>query len=268
MPSVATVEFEPRRFRTTARHYRAGRPAYSPTLIRRVVHLCGVGEGDRVLDLGCGPGLLAAAFAPFVAEVMAIDPEPEMLARVTELAVRNITTRLGSSYNIGPELGRFRLATMGRSFHWMDRPDTLRRLDELIEPGGAVALFFTSHPDVPENAWTGEFRAVRHKYVGDDPARVMVRAPDWLSHEAVLLDSPFSHIESVGAVERRHVAVETLIDRALSMSGTSPERLGERAAELAREIAAVVAPHAVDGMVGEIIESRALLGFRPGEAPE
>ncbi|MGH7155337.1 MAG: class I SAM-dependent methyltransferase, partial [Acetobacteraceae bacterium] len=249
-------------------HYRAGRPGYSPALIRRVARLCRLGSADRTLDLGCGPGPLAAAFAPFVAEVVAVDPEPEMLACVTELAVGNITAWLGSSYDMGAELGRFRLAVMGRSFHWMDRPDTLRRLDGVIEPGGAVALFFTHHPDVSDNAWTGEFRTVRLRYTGDDPARAAIRAPGWASHEAVLLDSPFAHVESAAALERRRVPVSALIDRALSMSGTSPQRLGDRVDDLTREITAARAPHAVDGVVAEIIESRAVLGFRPGEQPE
>jgi len=65
-----------RRFRSAAQYYLAGRPFYSSLLIRRVV---GLNATHRVLDLGCGPGQLAAAFGPFVGEVIALDPEPEML---------------------------------------------------------------------------------------------------------------------------------------------------------------------------------------------
>ena len=71
--------FQPHRFRTAARHYLAGRPAYAPRLIRLVAELLRLSERDRLLDLGCGPGVLAGAFAPLVGEVVAIDPEPEML---------------------------------------------------------------------------------------------------------------------------------------------------------------------------------------------
>jgi SAM-dependent methyltransferase len=220
-----------------------------------------------VLDLGCGPGLLALAFAPFAAEVVAMDPEPEMLAKVAEQAFRNVAPRQGSSYDLAPELGPFRLTTMGRSFHWMDRADTLRRLDELIEPGGAVALFHTSHPDVPDNAWTVQFKELRRRYGDDEESRVRHRPPGWVSHEAVLLNSTFSHLEVAGIIEQRRVQAASLVDRALSMSGTSPERLGGRMEAFTQEIAALAGQSAQNGELIEVVESRALIAFRPGEQP-
>ena len=75
--------FQPRRFRTAAQHYLAGRPAYAPRLIRHVARFTGLAPEHRVLDLGCGPGMLAGAFAPLAGEVIAMDPEPEML-RIAE----------------------------------------------------------------------------------------------------------------------------------------------------------------------------------------
>ena len=74
-----------RRFRTAAKYYLSGRSEYASLLIRRVVELCALDPTQRILDLGCGPGQLAMAFAPFVREVTALDPEPEML----EIARRN-----------------------------------------------------------------------------------------------------------------------------------------------------------------------------------
>jgi SAM-dependent methyltransferase len=265
---ATTAEFQPRRFRSAAAHYRTGRPDYAPLLIRRVAWLCGLLPESRVLDLGCGPGLLAVAFAPLVAEVVAMDPEPEMLARVAEQAVASVTLRLGSSYDLGAVLGRFRLTTMGRSFHWMDRADTLQRLDELIEPGGAVALFDTSHPELPDNAWAAEFRELRGRYGDDEPSSVRRRPPAWVRHEAMLLDSPFCHLEVAAVIERRQVPAESLVDRALSMSGTSPGRLGDRVEAFTREITALATSRATDGMLTEVIESRAVVAFRPGEQPE
>jgi SAM-dependent methyltransferase len=263
--TMTTAAFEPRRFRTAAAHYGPGRPDYAPTLIRRVARLCGLGAGSRVLDLGCGPGLLSVAFAPFAGHVIAIDPEPEMLAVVRTLAIANLEPVQGSSFDLGPALGRFRLAMMGRSFHWMDRADTLRRLDELLEHGAAVALFDTSHPDVPANVWTAEFRALRRRY--EDDADHPRRAPEWLSHEAILLDSAFSRLEALSVIESRQVPLGSLVDRALSMSGTSPERLGARTSDFAQEIERLMLPYARRGMVMEVVESRARLGFRPGEEP-
>jgi hypothetical protein len=45
----------------------------------------------------------------------------------------------------------------------MDRADTLRKLDEIIRTGGAVALFGDRHIEVPENEWHTEWRAITER---------------------------------------------------------------------------------------------------------
>jgi len=68
------MAFEPRRFRTSVRYYIRGRLSYPEKLI------------ERVIDLGCGPGFLAVAFAPHVQKVIGVDPEPAMLEAATTYA--------------------------------------------------------------------------------------------------------------------------------------------------------------------------------------
>ena len=67
---------------------------------------------------------------------------------------------------------------MGRSFQWMDRAETLRRLDWMIEPDGAVALFNSGHREVPDNGWTADYRALVRRYAEDDRTHVKRRAPE------------------------------------------------------------------------------------------
>ena len=167
MPLVPTPPpIEPDRFRSAAVHYDQGRVPYAPALIRRVADVTGLGPQHRMLDLGCGPGPLARGFAPFAREVVAIDPSAEMLTQASALAAGadNIRFLAGSSYDLGPALGRFHLVCMGRSFHWMDRVDTLKRLDRMIEPEGAVVLFHDSAPEIPANAWRKVWRDLRERY--------------------------------------------------------------------------------------------------------
>jgi SAM-dependent methyltransferase len=256
--------FESRRFRTAAAHYVAGRPPYSPRLIRRVVELTGLAHTHRVLDLGCGPGMLALAFAPYAAEVLGVDPEPEMLrAAAAREASANVHWMQASSDDLGPRFGRFFLTVMGRSFHWMDRPETLRRLDSLIEPGGAVALFDDDHPNVPDNEWRLRWRELIEHYSADDPVRGRSRRPGWIRHEAMLLDSAFAELEKISVIERRRVATETLIDRALSMSSTSRARLGERADAMVHEMRELLAELTPTGEVTEVLVTSALIATRP-----
>lgn len=258
---------EIRRYRSAAAHYLAGRPAYAGLLIRRVASLVGLRREDAVLDLGCGPGVLARAFAPLAGAVVAMDPEPEMLRVAAEFCagVGNIRFVAGGSEDLAPSLGRFRLVVMGRSFHWMDRAATLRALDALIEPGGALALFHTHHAAVPVNAWAERFSELRRRYGDDRPGPNGTSGVRWVRHEAFLLASPFRCVEAHAVFKEGQVDTARLIERAFSMGGTAPERLGDRTADLKRDIAALVREIAPDGRLTEVIESSALVARRPGE---
>jgi SAM-dependent methyltransferase len=256
---------ESHRYRTAAQHYLAGRPAYAPALIRRVVQLCGLDASHRLLDLGCGPGILALAFVPFVRQVVGVDPEPEMLRIAQDEAARagrEIEFRQGSSQDLDASFGTFRAAVIGRAFHWMDRQDALRRLDAVIEPGGAVVLFGDAHPAVPDNRWTAVFDALIDRYAEGDAARTERRSPGWLKHEAVLLESPFSCLERVSVIERRATPLDRFVERALSMSSVSRAVIGSRADELVRELREAMAPFAHGDAVSEVVESQALIARR------
>src|SRR5262245_61869697 len=71
---------EPRRFRSTVPFYATYRVPYPQALVAFVAERCCLAPGSPVLDLGCGPGLLAVAFARLGCAVTAMDPEPDMLA--------------------------------------------------------------------------------------------------------------------------------------------------------------------------------------------
>lgn len=263
---IEPIPFEPARFQSAAAHYLQGRPAYAPALVRDVAQLCGLDGTGRLLDLGCGPGQLATAFRPFVAAACGMDPEPEMLALAARLAGDagcDIVFRQGSSQDVTPGLGRFRLVTVGRAFHWMDRVETARRLDTMLDSGGALVLFHTTHVEAPDNAWRAGFQRVLDDALPGG-ARSAWRQPGWVKHEAVLLDSPLCDLHRVGVVDRRQTPATALVDRALSMSSTSRARLGDGgAARLRADLQRLIDAVAVDGMVTEVIESSALIARRP-----
>ncbi|WP_104977092.1 class I SAM-dependent methyltransferase [Sorangium cellulosum] len=261
--------FYPERFKTASRYYTTGRPSYPKLLSRRVADLVGLEREAAVLDLGTGPGFLAIDFAPHAKAVTAVDPSPEMLAAARENAARAdvaIQFVQGSSYELGQHLGRFKLVTIGRAFHWMDRVETLKSLDGLIERGGAVALFGESYPEVPSNTWHKEFQALIDKYSTEDPARPQIR--ESVKNEAVLLESAFSHLERISVLERRETPVERFVDRALSFAATWHGRPGSREEDLAVEIRKAIAKYAgADGLVREVLEGHALIARRPDETP-
>ena len=98
------------RFESTAPWYAQYRPRYPLELIERLVDAAGLDRRSRVLDLGAGPGHVAAAVAPHVGEVVAVDVEPDMLAQID---APNIRTVLGRAEDVDASWGRFDLVTGG-----------------------------------------------------------------------------------------------------------------------------------------------------------
>lgn len=257
----------PNRFRGPARYYTTGRPAYPARLAARVAALAGLARDGRVLDLGTGPGLLAIDFAPYAAEVIGVDPEVAMLEVAANNAGRaghRIRFQPGTGETLDPALAPVQLVTIGRAFHWMDRPRTLAVLDTLVRPGGAVALFGTAHPDVPDNVWQTEFNSVVDRYGSADPARDLLRTAN--DHDAVLLASAFAQVERVAVLERRRTPVEHFVDRALSLARTWGGQVERPPEGLAEDVRRVLAPYVEGGIVREVVEGRATIAWRPGEA--
>jgi SAM-dependent methyltransferase len=256
----------PGRFRALADFYTRGRPTYPRLLARRVATLVGLNGSQTVLDLGSGPGFLAIDFHPFAGKVIGVDPEPEMLKAARRNAAKagvSIEFVPGSSGDLGPRFGRLHLVTIGRAFHWMDRPRTLQVLDTLIDPAGGVALFQESFPEVPVNDWHPSFQAILDYYGAGDPARDRTHGNK--DHEAVLLDSAFSHLERISVLERRTTSIEDLVDRSLSYARAWEGRPGSRLKDMALEVRDALQTYATNGYVPEVIEGTALLARRPSE---
>lgn len=252
------------RFQSTVPFYARYRLPYPARLIERVIALTGLQPGDPVLDLGTGPGLLAVPFAAAGMRVTAADPEPTMLAAAGEAArVAGATLTLwpGGSNELTSAMGPYRLVTMGRSFHWMDRAATLARLDDIVAAGGVIALFSDAHPKTAENRWLDVLHEVADRYGRDQEPVIRERkSPDYRSHEALLLASRFNVLEGVSVVIRKPITIDEVIGRALSMSTCSPEKLGPRVGAFEADLRRALAG---SGELTEVATLAALLARRP-----
>jgi SAM-dependent methyltransferase len=232
------------RFRGTAAYYVRYRPQYPPELIDRLVAAAGLDLSARVLDLGSGPGHVALPLAERVAEVVAVDVEPEMLAQID---APNVRTVLGPAEGVDATWGRFDLVTAGRSFHWFDLDvlferlplvaDQLALLGESILRSEAQSLALDIAADV-----LGEER----------PARRRDR------YSNLLAASPYSDVEQIDVEVDRVWSFESLVGLAYSTSFASLERLGERREEFERRLRDTVG----DAEIRERVTASALLGRR------
>jgi SAM-dependent methyltransferase len=265
MSATMTLAFEPHRFRSTVPFYAAYRVPYPDALIAFVAERCGLGRGSRVLDLGCGPGPLAVAFARLGCAVTAMDPSPDMLAAARERAAASgvrIDLAEGSSYDLGPHLGPFQLVVMGRSFHWMERDATLGLLDRIVDPAGAVVLFGDRQIATPGADWSRLVHDLAMELIPERMAQRRQSAPTWEPHETVLMRSPFPHLALHGMTVARRLSADDLVGLAYSKSTTSPEALGDHRETFERRLRAGLAGLAPDGAFREIVEMRALVARR------
>ncbi len=112
---------------------------------------------DRVLDLGAGPAHVSLRLAPFLGEVVVMDPEEAMIEegrrRAAAAEIDNLSFIVGSSDDLtrlSPDLGEFAAVTISQAFHWMaDQDAVLGALDDLLDrERGAVALVgYVKDPD-------------------------------------------------------------------------------------------------------------------------
>jgi ubiquinone/menaquinone biosynthesis C-methylase UbiE len=258
-------------FAGTAEYYARYRLRFPAAVLDIIAARFGLDGTGRLLDLGTGPGQLAIPLAGHFAEVVAIDVSAEMIVegqRQAERAgVTNIHWLTGRAEETSPDVGLFRLVTIGNAFHWMDQPTMLRRLEELVAPGGAVAMFGMggSHWDVPE-PWSQAVVAVIQRWLGQERragqrvARIEERRfEDWLA------ESTFTRLE-IGSYTFDHTwTLDEVIGELYSTSYANPTVLGDRLpafeTELRRELL-VIEPA---GRYTRTIACEWVFAWRPGE---
>ena len=170
--------YDPTLYKGSAPYYLRGRPPYSRALRATLAAECRLDGTGRLLDVGCGPGVLALELAPVVAEVVGLDPDPDMLAEAAgharESGVVNVRWVQGLAEQVQDlDLGGFRLVTFGQSFHRTDRERVAEAVYDLLEPGGSIAMVAHTAHDRPVPSGPGyppipheEIESLIVKYLG------------------------------------------------------------------------------------------------------
>ena len=233
--------YKPERFDLAVDHYTAARVQYAPALIEWLARDTET-AGQSVLDLGCGPGFIANAIAPYADSVLGLDPSPNMIDSARAAAAPNARFEIGSSEDLSAVEAPLQLVTIGRAFHWMNRNQTLADLDARVTPGGAVALINDRPMDVPMNRWWHAFNAVGKQFAVWDEYNQHRASDDWVPHEEVLLGSAFSDLRSIMVYQTHTWTFERLLRHTLSRSATTEELLGARLSEMESAMRDALAP--------------------------
>lgn len=161
-------------FKGSAQDYARYRTGYPREFFEQVIKYYQLDGKGRLLDLGCGTGQVTIPLAPYFEEVIGLDPDQDMLneakKRAEEAGVKNVRWILGKAEDISSELGTFRLATFGASFHWMEQEKVLAKLHEILEPGGGVVIVSGSSSvwrNPEKEPWKEICKKVIQKYLGE-----------------------------------------------------------------------------------------------------
>ena len=118
------------------RQYKAG---------QRLIGDLQVGEGETVLDLGCGTGLLAGYIANIVGPrgaVTGIDPLPLRIEIAQRRTRSNLRFQVGNAYDLSefaPDT--FDVIGMNAVFHWLpEKLVPLRQANRVLKRGGRLGI--------------------------------------------------------------------------------------------------------------------------------
>gem|GEM_PF-5011635 len=159
------MPYDPTIYLGSAAHYRYGRPAYSPELEAVLTQETGLDGNGRLLDVGCGPGVLTVRLAHLFAQALGLDPDAGMLAEgcraAEEKRVMNIRWVQGLAEDLPAVApGPYRLVTFGQSFHWTDEQRVAETVYDMLEPGGALALIVHTVTGGPGHQTPGCLRSL------------------------------------------------------------------------------------------------------------
>src|SRR5260370_11045548 len=122
-------------FGAAATAYAEHRPDYAQAAVRWALEPA---PGPRVLDLGAGTGKLTAVLAALGADVIAVEPDPAMLAELRR-ALPDVRALPGSAEAVPLPDASVDAVLAGHSMHWFDMDVAGSELARVLMPGGILA---------------------------------------------------------------------------------------------------------------------------------
>ena len=122
-------------FGAAAAAYAEHRPDYASAAVTWALALA---PGLRVLDLGAGTGKLTATLVELGAAVVAVEPDPAMLAELRR-ALPTVRALPGSAEAIPLPDSSVDAVTAGNAMHWFDMDVAGPEIARVLVPGGSLA---------------------------------------------------------------------------------------------------------------------------------
>ncbi|MBY8879827.1 class I SAM-dependent methyltransferase [Actinacidiphila acidipaludis] len=206
--------------------YERSRPSYPLAALAALADALPLEAGRTVVDLGAGTGKFTRLLALTGAEVLAVEPVPEMRERMAEL-LPGVAVTAGTAESTGLPDACADAVVAAQSWHWFQEDEALAEVERLLRPGGALALVWNTYDtSVP---WVRDYQDIYFRLAprdlprpplgslpGDPGAGPGVGPGAW--REA------FEERKGWGVIEERHwpnphsTTVEDVVERMMSSS--------------------------------------------------
>jgi SAM-dependent methyltransferase len=258
-----SVSYDPTIYQGAAAHYRYGRPPYSAQFELALTDELGLDGTGRLLDGGCGPGILTVRLAHLFEEAVGLDPDPEMLAEGQRAAQQQRITNIRWVRALAEDLpaaapGPYRLVTFGQSFQWTDEPRVAEVVYDMLEPGGVLALIVHTVPGRPRPPSPGipplphhEIKALVEKYLGSTRRAGQGTSPTRTHRfEDVLVKTRFGapRVLFLPGISNLVRDSESVLSGYFSLSSSAPYLFGDRVYDFANEVRDLLAARSPDGV--------------------
>ncbi|MCA0970239.1 class I SAM-dependent methyltransferase [Halobacillus litoralis] len=230
-------------FKGAAPYYAKYRPVYPSSLIRAVVKRFSLDGSQHLLDIGCGTGQLTVRFAGWCERITAIDQDSGMIKEAVRIHNELRTGKIDwqqetlSSYLSQNKDQLFDLVLMAKSFHWMDRQETLNQLYPHIRRGGGVMVVGTIQSSEEPDLWKEAFnQIVKNWYGSERKAGITTYSHPVKGHAQVIEESHFELERHTFSDFNIDWTIESLLGHLYSTSYGLRSFLGESVDDFEKEV--------------------------------
>lgn len=192
-----------------------------------IVDLSGVSSADTVLDVACGSGIVACAFAAIATHVTGVDITPAMLdearANAARLNLKNLSWQQGDVEDLPFEDNAFSIVVSRFAFHHvLDPARVLQEMVRVCRRDGRVVVVDAILPESQVDAYN-HFE----KLLDTSHSRALsFRELHSLTGDAGLQDVQLAHYRMEAQLERQIASSHTKPDDAESVRQVVSEDIG------------------------------------------
>ncbi len=253
---------------STARHYRRFRRDVPGAVLVQLCEVLELTHADSVLDLGCGTGQVAVPLAARVGSVIAVDPEPDMLAqldaRTQDQGVENVLAVLGADSDLAALLSAgetepIAAVTVATALHWMNAEQVFATSRNLLRAGGGVAVITQGLPLwLQDSAWSHALNRYLTSWLGPLTSTCGTDRQTLAERRALMVKAGYRQVETFDYHDRIDIDLDYVIGNLYSAISQDQIPAADRL-QFERGLRAALAPHDTAPLV-EQVEASLLVG--------